>query len=55
MDIETGDYLRVEVQDGVIMLIPEPTDPVEELRGLGREIWEGVDAQEYVDRERDGW
>ena len=55
MDIEAGDYLRVEVQDGVIMLIPEPTDPVEELRGLGREIWEGVDAQEYVDRERDGW
>jgi hypothetical protein len=26
-----------------------------ELDGLGREIWRGVDAQTYVDRERDSW
>jgi hypothetical protein len=26
-----------------------------ELRGLGKEIWEGVDAQEYVNRLRDEW
>lgn len=26
-----------------------------ELRGLGKEIWQGIDAQEYVDRERDSW
>ncbi|MBV9279521.1 MAG: hypothetical protein JOZ41_05530 [Chloroflexi bacterium] len=25
------------------------------LRGLGRSIWNGVDAQEYVDRERQAW
>ena len=25
------------------------------LRGLGREIWRGCDAQEYVDSERDSW
>ncbi|MCC7208976.1 MAG: hypothetical protein IT323_16825 [Anaerolineae bacterium] len=24
-----------------------------ELRGLGKEIWAGVDAQEYIDRQRD--
>ena len=23
-----------------------------ELKGLGKEIWKGMDAQEYVDRER---
>lgn len=23
-----------------------------ELRGLGKEIWEGIDAQEYVNQER---
>ena len=23
-----------------------------ELQGLGKEIWQGIDAQEYVDRER---
>ena len=26
-----------------------------ELRGLGKEIWEGIDAAEYVRRERDSW
>ncbi|MEX0978442.1 MAG: hypothetical protein WDZ48_06305 [Pirellulales bacterium] len=26
-----------------------------ELEGLGKEIWSGIDAQEYVDRERDSW
>jgi hypothetical protein len=26
-----------------------------ELQGLGKEIWQGVDAQEYIDRERASW
>ncbi len=26
-----------------------------ELQGLGKEIWKGVDAQEYVNRERGTW
>jgi hypothetical protein len=25
------------------------------LRGLGREVWQGIDAQEYVQRERATW
>ena len=28
---------------------------ITELRGLGKEIWRGVDAQEYVDAERESW
>ena len=26
-----------------------------ELQGLGKEIWRGVDAQQYVDQERASW
>ena len=26
-----------------------------ELEGLGKDIWQGVDAQEYVNRERASW
>jgi hypothetical protein len=26
-----------------------------ELEGLGKEIWVGIDAKEYVNRERDSW
>ena len=33
----------------------EPQYSIRELRGLGREIWEGVDAQAYVNQERDAW
>jgi hypothetical protein len=26
-----------------------------ELRGLGKEVWSGVDAEEYVQQERSSW
>ena len=32
-----------------------PRRSILELRGLGAEIWEGVDAQEYVNAERATW
>ena len=28
---------------------------ITELRGLGKEIWQGIDGQEYVDKLRDEW
>jgi len=34
---------------------PQPRRSILELQGLGKEIWRDVDAQEYVDRERDTW
>jgi hypothetical protein len=33
----------------------EPQHSIMELCGLGKEIWEGIDAQEYVNRERASW
>ena len=26
-----------------------------ELQGLGKEIWEGIDPREYIQRERNSW
>ena len=34
---------------------PRPRRSILELQGLGKEIWQGVDAQEYIDRERASW
>jgi hypothetical protein len=34
---------------------PRPKHSIMELEGLGKEIWEGIDAQEYVNQERDAW
>ena len=31
------------------------SDPILKLRGLGKEIWKGVDPDEYVRRLRDNW
>lgn len=39
-------------------ILTRPTQPrhsIMELRGLGKEIWEGIDAQEYVNQERASW
>ena len=33
----------------------QPRRSLMELQGLGKEIWEDVDAQAYVDQERDAW
>jgi hypothetical protein len=33
----------------------KPKRSLLELEGLGKEIWEGVDAQKYVDELRDEW
>lgn len=36
-------------------LAPRPRRSILELRGLGKEIWEGIDAQSYVEQERASW
>jgi len=33
---------------------PEPIS-ILQLRGLGKEIWRGVDVSDYIDKERDSW
>ncbi len=35
--------------------IATPTRSIMELEGLGAELWQGVDAQKYVDMLRDEW
>lgn len=33
----------------------EPRHSIMELRGLGKEIWEGIDTTEYIRNERASW
>jgi AbrB family looped-hinge helix DNA binding protein len=53
--IDAGDTLLVDVQGDHIVLIPEPKDYVKYMKGLHREVWQDVEPQEYVRRERDAW
>ncbi len=34
---------------------PHKKRNITELKGCGKEIWEGMDAQEYVDKLREEW
>ncbi len=36
-------------------LTTQPKHSIMQLEGLGKEIWAGIDAQEYVNQERDSW
>jgi len=55
LSIKAGDHLLVDVQDGILVLIPEPRRYAKYLQGLHGEIWKGADAQEYVNAEREAW
>jgi AbrB family looped-hinge helix DNA binding protein len=48
LGIEPGDRLAVEVKDDALILRRRPAKPSERLRGLGREVWKGIDPVDYV-------
>lgn len=53
--ISEGDELLAEEENGRIILKKRPKSYTDFTLGLGADIWEGEDAQEYVDRERETW
>ena len=53
LKIKSGDRLLVDVQDGLLILMPEPKNYTEQLAGLHREIWEK--SAEYINGEREAW
>ena len=55
LNIESGDRLLVDIQDGIILLIPEPASYTRALSGLHKEVWEGVDENKYLAGERNAW
>jgi AbrB family looped-hinge helix DNA binding protein len=55
LNIQSGDRLIVDIQDGMLVLLPEPDNYANHLAGLHREIWQGIDPQEYIHEERSAW
>ena len=55
LKIEKGDRLLVDVQDGIVVLVPCPEDYVDWLAGLHREVWAGLDTDAYLHQEREAW
>jgi AbrB family looped-hinge helix DNA binding protein len=55
LNIKTGDRLLVDIQDGLLILIPRPKNYTEALEGLHQELWEGVDVEKYITEARNAW
>ena len=55
LSFEQRKVLMTLLVDSFSPRLEEKTHSVLELEGLGAEIWEGIDAQEYVDQLRSEW
>jgi len=58
LGISKGDTLQVYKKDNeIIMKKAELKKPlsIKALRGLGRDIWKGIDVEEYINKERESW
>jgi hypothetical protein len=57
--IEAASRLAPEERERLIRALAqhtsEPVHEITELRGLGKEVWNNIDAQDYVNAERDSW
>lgn len=55
LGLRPGDQLLVRLEDGRVVMRLRPRSYAQHLRGLHKEIWQGVDATEYVNQERESW
>lgn len=53
LKIKSGDRLLVDVQDGMIVLLPEPQSYAHLLKGLHQEVWGNHDS--HIEQERNAW
>jgi len=57
---ELGMIEQIRLLEAIAQLVQretpsKPPRSIRELRGLGKEAWNNLDAQEYVNQERDAW
>jgi len=55
LNLKTGDKLIIKANNEKIMIYPQPKSYAKYSLGLGKEIWQGIDAIEYVKKERQTW
>jgi hypothetical protein len=36
-------------------VMPRPKHSITELKGLGKELWQGIDVEKYIEEERNSW
>jgi AbrB family looped-hinge helix DNA binding protein len=55
LDIKPGSTVIAVVEGPRIVIWKKPSSFTDYMTGLHAEVWEGVDAEEYVEEERRSW
>lgn len=55
LDLKAGDKLIIKTNNEKIIIYLQPKSYAKYSLGLGKKIWQGVDATEYVKKERQAW
>lgn len=55
LSLHPGEKLLVFLEEGRIVMRPRPARMAVYLRGLHKDVWDGVDGTSYVREEREGW
>ena len=55
LHINAGDELVLEMDNNRAVILPRPKKYSQYMLGLGSEVWQGIDATEYVKNERKSW
>ena len=55
INLKSGDRLIIKANNEKIIIYLQPKNYAKYSLGLGKEIWKGIDATEYVRKERETW
>ena len=55
INLKSGDSLIIKANNEKIVIYPQPKSYAKYSLGLGKKIWQGIDATEYVKKERETW
>ena len=55
LKLQAGDHLLATVEDGILLLRPQPRSYTKALRGLHKDVWKDVDVENYLELERKSW
>lgn len=55
LNIKAGDRILVNIQENIIVLLPQPASFTNHLQRLRFEIWNGLNTKKYLGTERNAW
>lgn len=55
LGLKVGDALMLVVDEQRIILRARPASFTDAMRGLHKEVWEGVDVDKWLEEERSSW